>query len=64
MFVDLETFLVVQSAAADRQVVQLALIAGIGRQAHVEAPDVARIVPGHRRLARAPGHPVLAAVGQ
>ncbi|MNR30344.1 hypothetical protein D3C85_1477930 [compost metagenome] len=64
VFVDLEAFLIIQRAAADRQVVQLAVIAGVGRQAHVEAPAVARVALGHRWLAGAPGHAMLRAVGQ
>ncbi|MNC62107.1 hypothetical protein D3C75_1120980 [compost metagenome] len=64
VFVDLEAFFVSQRATADRQVVQLAVVAGVAWQVHVEPPDITRVVLDHRRRAGAPGHAVLGAVGQ
>ncbi|MNJ44503.1 hypothetical protein D3C77_395580 [compost metagenome] len=64
MLVDLEALFLGQGAAADAEVVQLAEVVGLGRQAHVEAPAVTRIVLVHRRLALAPGHQVIDTVGE
>src|SRR5690606_33952125 len=56
VLVDLEALFGGQRTAPYAQVVKLAVVVGMSGYAHVEAPNVVRVVLVHRGFALAPGH--------